>query len=105
MVMGKGGVGKTTIAAALAVGLVQRGHSVHLTTTDPAAHVQSQLDGSLPGLKVGRIDPGPKRRPTSTRSWPRAARLWTTQARALLLEDLQSPCTERWPCSTPSAAW
>ncbi len=52
MVMGKGGVGKTTIAAALAVGLVQRGHSVHLTTTDPAAHVQSQLDGSLPGLKV-----------------------------------------------------
>ena len=53
----KGGVGKTTIAAALAVGLVQRGHSVHLTTTDPAAHVQSQLDGSLPGLKVGRIDP------------------------------------------------
>ena len=48
MVMGKGGVGKTTIAAALAVGLVQRGHSVHLTTTDPAAHVASTLNGSLP---------------------------------------------------------
>ncbi|MDZ4238936.1 MAG: TRC40/GET3/ArsA family transport-energizing ATPase, partial [Hydrogenophaga sp.] len=49
MVMGKGGVGKTTIAAALAVGLVQRGHSVHLTTTDPAAHVADALNGSLEG--------------------------------------------------------
>ncbi len=48
MVMGKGGVGKTTIAAALAVGLVQRGHSVHLTTTDPAAHVADTLNGNLP---------------------------------------------------------
>jgi arsenite-transporting ATPase len=49
MVMGKGGVGKTTIAAALAVGLVQRGKSVHLTTTDPAAHCQSRWLASCPG--------------------------------------------------------
>jgi arsenite-transporting ATPase len=50
MVMGKGGVGKTTIAAALAVALVQRGHSVHLTTTDPAAHhVSGMLQGACPG--------------------------------------------------------
>src|SRR5690606_18222130 len=33
MCMGKGGVGKTTIAAAIAVALADRGHQVHLTTT------------------------------------------------------------------------
>ena len=57
MVMGKGGVGKTTVAAALAVGLIQRGHGVHLSTTDPAAHVSMTLAGDLPGLRVDRIDP------------------------------------------------
>jgi anion-transporting ArsA/GET3 family ATPase len=41
MVMGKGGVGKTTIAAAIAAELATRGHTVHLSTTDPAAHVAS----------------------------------------------------------------
>ncbi len=50
MVMGKGGVGKTTIAAALAIGLVQRGQTVHLSTTDPAAHLAGTLVGDLPGL-------------------------------------------------------
>ena len=57
MVMGKGGVGKTTIAAALAVGLAKRGHAVHLSTTDPAAHVTFVVDGVMPGLTVDRIDP------------------------------------------------
>ena len=57
MVMGKGGVGKTTIAAALAIGLVMRSHAVHLSTTDPAAHLAMTLEGALPGLDVGRIDP------------------------------------------------
>ena len=96
MVMGKGGVGKTTIAAALAVGLVQRGHSVHLTTTDPAAHVAQTLNGSLPGLKVGRIDP--RQETDAYIAKMMAARgkdLNLDEAgRALLLEDLQSPCTE-----------
>lgn len=54
---GKGGVGKTTVAAALAVGLVARGRSVHLSTTDPAAHLEMTLREGLPGLRVGRIDP------------------------------------------------
>ncbi len=94
MVMGKGGVGKTTIAAALAVGLVQRGHSVHLTTTDPAAHVQSQLDGSLPGLTVGRIDPQAETRTYIDKIMATRGKAMDDAGRALLLEDLQSPCTE-----------
>jgi len=94
MVMGKGGVGKTTIAAALAVGLVQRGHSVHLTTTDPAAHVQSQLDGSLPGLKVGRIDPLAETQAYIDKIMATRGKALDDAGRALLLEDLQSPCTE-----------
>ena len=57
MVMGKGGVGKTTIAAAISVGLAKRGHAVHLSTTDPAAHVAFVVDGAMPGLTVDRIDP------------------------------------------------
>ncbi|MBU0588538.1 MAG: arsenical pump-driving ATPase [Gammaproteobacteria bacterium] len=94
MVMGKGGVGKTTIAAALAVGLVQRGHSVHLTTTDPAAHVAGALNGSLPNLKVGRIDPKAETDAYIAKIMASKGRDLDEQGRALLLEDLQSPCTE-----------
>jgi arsenite-transporting ATPase len=94
MVMGKGGVGKTTIAAALAVALVQRGHSVHLTTTDPAAHVSGMLQGSLPGLKVGRIDPQAETQAYISKMMASKGRGLDEAGRALLLEDLQSPCTE-----------
>ena len=76
------------------VGLVQRGHSVHLTTTDPAAHVQSQLDGSLPGLKVGRIDPQAETRAYIDKIMATRGKALDDAGRALLLEDLQSPCTE-----------
>ena len=94
MVMGKGGVGKTTIAAALAVGLVQRGHSVHLTTTDPAAHVAETLHGSLPNLKLGRIDPKAETAAYIDKIMSSRGKSLDEQGRALLLEDLQSPCTE-----------
>jgi arsenite-transporting ATPase len=94
MVMGKGGVGKTTIAAALAVGLVQRGHSVHLTTTDPAAHVADALNGSLEGLKVGRIDPKAETAAYIAKIMATRGKALDPQGQALLLEDLQSPCTE-----------
>jgi len=94
MVMGKGGVGKTTIAAALAVGLVQRGKSVHLTTTDPAAHVADALQGSLPNLQVGCIDPKAETQAYIDKIMATRGRDLDVQGRALLLEDLQSPCTE-----------
>jgi arsenite-transporting ATPase len=94
MVMGKGGVGKTTIAAALAVGLVQRGHSVHLTTTDPAAHVADALSGHLDGLKVGRIDPKAETAAYIAKIMATRGKDLDEQGKALLLEDLQSPCTE-----------
>ncbi len=57
LLMGKGGVGKTTLAAAIAVELASRGHAVHLTTSDPAAHLSETLAGSIAGLTVSRIDP------------------------------------------------
>jgi arsenite-transporting ATPase len=94
MVMGKGGVGKTTIAAALAIGLVQRGQTVHLSTTDPAAHLAGTLEGDLPGLKVSRVDPKVETQRYIDKIMAAKSPGLNAQEQALLLEDLQSPCTE-----------
>ena len=94
MVMGKGGVGKTTIAAAIAVELATRGKSVHLTTTDPAAHIASTVDGAVPNLQIGRIDPKAERDAYVQRVMASKGAGLNDEQRALLLEDLQSPCTE-----------
>jgi arsenite/tail-anchored protein-transporting ATPase len=94
MVMGKGGVGKTTVAAALAVGLVQRGKSVHLSTTDPAAHLTQTLSAELPGLQCSRIDPKAETQRYIDKIMAAKAVGLDAQQQALLLEDLQSPCTE-----------
>ena len=94
MVMGKGGVGKTTIAAAIAAGLVQRGHTVHLSTTDPADHLQVTVDGSLPGLKVDRIDPKAETDKYIAKVMAAKSPGLDAEGIALLREDLQSPCTE-----------
>jgi arsenite-transporting ATPase len=94
MVMGKGGVGKTTIAACLAIGLVLRGKNVHLSTTDPAAHLAGTLNGDLPGLKVSRIDPKVETQRYIDKIMAAKSPHLDAQEQALLLEDLQSPCTE-----------
>ncbi len=94
MTMGKGGVGKTTVAAALAVELARKGHKVHLTTTDPAAHLSMALEGNVPGLQVTRIDPGAETRAYTEEVLAESGRDLDEKGRALLEEDLRSPCTE-----------
>ena len=94
MTMGKGGVGKTTVAAAIAVELARIGHKVHLTTTDPAAHIQMTLNGNVSGLQVARIDPAAETRAYTEEVMAESGRDLDEKGRALLEEDLRSPCTE-----------
>jgi len=98
LTMGKGGVGKTTVAAAIAVALAERGFPVHLSTTDPAAHVAAAVQDDLPRLQVSRIDP---RAETAAYTAEVMAEVMAAAGanlddagRALLAEDLRSPCTE-----------
>jgi arsenite/tail-anchored protein-transporting ATPase len=94
MVMGKGGVGKTTIAAAIALGLIQRGHGVHLSTTDPAAHLAMTIEGEVRGLRVDRIDPKAETERYIAKIMTQRGAKLDPQGQALLREDLASPCTE-----------
>jgi arsenite-transporting ATPase len=100
MCMGKGGVGKTTIAAAIAVALTERGHDVHLSTTDPAAHLTATLQSGADGgggpvnLQVSRIDPAEATRLYRDRVLATKGAALDETGRAGLAEDLRSPCTE-----------
>jgi arsenite-transporting ATPase len=93
MTMGKGGVGKTTIAAAIATELARRGCQVHLSTTDPAAHIAAAA-GKIPGMQVSRIDPQVETRAYVEQVMATAGKNLDANGRALLEEDLRSPCTE-----------
>lgn len=94
LVMGKGGVGKTTVAAAVAVALARRGHDVHLSTTDPAGRLSDVLVDDAPAhLTVSHIDPAAELA-QYTAERLRAAERFEPERRALLEEDLRSPCSE-----------
>jgi arsenite-transporting ATPase len=94
MVLGKGGVGKTTVAAAIAVALAARGRAVHLTTTDPAAHLSMTVESNLPNLRVSRIDPQAERDRYRQHVMETKGTHLDEAGRRLLEEDLRSPCTE-----------
>ena len=94
MMMGKGGVGKTTMAAELAVAVAKRGVPVHLTTTDPAAHLTATLREELENLRVTRIDPVAETEAYRQRVIERSRDELDAEGLALLEEDLRSPCTE-----------
>jgi len=94
MTMGKGGVGKTTVAAAIAVMLAKRGHAVHLSTTDPAAHVAQTLAGQVDGLTLSKIDPAAETATYQNEVMAAQGAAMDEAGRALLEEDLRSPCTE-----------
>lgn len=97
MTMGKGGVGKTITAAAIAIIIAQRGYEVHLTTTDPAAHIQNYLKelNLLPdNLTVDRIDPKIETQRYKDKIVAQKGKHLDDEGKKLLLEDLESPCTE-----------
>jgi len=94
MTMGKGGVGKTTLAVRVATQLARAGHHVTLTTTDPAAHVDAAARERPATLHVTRIDPAAETRRYTEEVLATAGQGLDAQGRALLEEDLRSPCTE-----------
>lgn len=96
MTMGKGGVGKTIIAAAIALRLAEKGYPVHLTTTDPAAHLSDYLEGvTLPeNLELNRIDPQAEKQAYIEKVLRQKGKNKSEEELQLLREDLESPCTE-----------
>jgi arsenite/tail-anchored protein-transporting ATPase len=94
MLMGKGGVGKTTIAAAVAVALAKLGLPVHLTTSDPAANLTDTISGSMDNLTVSRIDPQAETERYRQHVMASKGATLDAEGKAMLEEDLRSPCTE-----------
>jgi arsenite-transporting ATPase len=94
MTMGKGGVGKTTIAIKLAKYLVRTGHAVLLATTDPAARDDFSLGKNIGNLTVARINPQEETIKYSDKIMAETGKYLDEQGKNLLAEDLRSPCTE-----------
>ncbi|CAM3510365.1 arsenical pump-driving ATPase [Aeromicrobium ponti] len=94
--MGKGGVGKTTAASAIAVGLAEKGKRVHLTTTDPASHLTHIFgnEHSFGNLTISSIDPKYEVEKYRKEVLSRVSAELDEEAIAYIKEDLESPCTE-----------
>lgn len=92
--MGKGGVGKTTIASAIALALVEAGKKVLLTTTDPAAHINTELADGYDNLEIAAIDPSTAIADYRASVMASKGANLDEEGRAALAEDLMSPCTE-----------
>lgn len=99
MLMGKGGVGKTTLAAAIAVELARRGYPVHLSTSDPAAHLTDTLDGSFDGLSVSRIDQQAETERYRQQVMAEQGKNLDEQGRAVLKKICVLPVRKKLPCS------
>jgi arsenite-transporting ATPase len=91
--MGKGGVGKTTVAAAIALGLSAKGKKVHLTTTDPAAHLKFVIDESS-GITMSHIDEHAELQKYQNEVLKKARETMSEDDIAYIEEDLRSPCTQ-----------
>lgn len=94
MTMGKGGVGKTTLAVTIATALAKLGKPVHLTTTDPAAHIALTIGETPHGMRVSRVDPEVETEAYRNEVLATVGASLDDEARALMEEDLRSPCTE-----------
>ncbi|MFT8396744.1 TRC40/GET3/ArsA family transport-energizing ATPase, partial [Propionibacterium sp.] len=94
MTLGKGGVGKTTVATAIAVALAERGRDVLLTTTDPAGNLTDTLNGTVANLTIAKIDPDQALREYQDEVLATRGKRLDATGRAQLMEDLQSPCTQ-----------
>lgn len=91
--MGKGGVGKTTLAAAIALGLVEKGANVHLTTTDPAHHLNF-LISDRQNLKISHINESEELEKYKQEVLAKAKESVGDADLAYIEEDLRSPCTQ-----------
>jgi arsenite-transporting ATPase len=94
MIMGKGGVGKTSLAVSIATALAGCGKKVHLTTTDPAAHVVLTLGEAPEGMQISRVDPIAETEAYRNEVLTTVGANLDDEARVLMEEDLRSPCTE-----------